>query len=134
MTAALDGIIVMDQVGITLEFNPSARKIFGYTLEGARGKLVADLIIPPAYREAHRLGLERYLATGEGNIIDKHVVELTAIRKDGEEFPIELTVCSPVTVAGQQLFYGFLRDLSESSRRKIETDASVATLNPSQPG
>ena len=122
MTAALDGIVVMDESGITLEFNPSAQKIFGYSLEEARGKLVADLIIPQEYRETHRLGLERYLATGEGNIIDKHITELTAIRKGGEEFPVELTVCSPVTVSGKRLFYGFLRDLSEAGRKKAEAD------------
>ncbi len=121
MTAALDGIVIMDETGTTLEFNRSARQIFGYTLEEVRGKLVADLIIPPAHRETHRLGLEHYLETGEGRIIDKHVYELTAIRKSGEEFSVELTVC-PVMLAGKRLFYGFLRDLSEAGRRKVEAE------------
>jgi len=112
MRAALDGIVVMDESGVTLEFNPSAQRIFGYTREEVQGRLVADLIIPPAHREAHRLGLDHYLSTGEGRIIDKHIDELTAIRKNGEEFPVELTVC-PVTVTGRHLFCGFLRDLSE---------------------
>jgi PAS domain S-box-containing protein len=112
MRAALDGIVVMDESGVTLEFNPSAQKIFGYTREEVQGRLVADLIIPPAHRESHRLGLDHYLSTGEGRIIDKHIDELTAIRKNGEEFPVELTVC-PVTVTGRHLFCGFLRDLSE---------------------
>ncbi len=120
MTAALDGIVVMDETGTTLEFNPAAQRIFGYTLDEARGKLVADLIIPPANREIHRVGLERYLATGEGRIIDKHIDELTAIRKSGEEFPVELTVCTPVRVGGKRLFYGFLRDLSESDIGEVE--------------
>ena len=126
MTAALDGIVVMDETGTTLEFNPSAQQIFGYTLEEARGRLVADLIIPPAHRETHRLGLEQYLATGEGRIIDKHIGELTAIRKDGEEFPVELTVCSPVTVAGKQLFYGFLpqHDQANSLRERVRPCAT----------
>ena len=126
MAAALDGIVIMDETGTTLEFNRSARQIFGYTLEEVRGKLVADLIIPPAYRETHRVGLEHYLATGEGRIIDKHVYELTAIRKSGEEFPVELTVC-PVMLSGKRLFYGFLRDLSESGRRKVEADPRDAS-------
>jgi PAS domain S-box-containing protein len=121
MRAALDAIIVMDETGRALEFNPSAQRIFGYTLEEARGRLVADLIIPAAYRERHRLGLEHYLATGEGRIIDKHVYEITGIRKGGEEFPVELTVC-PVMVGGRWFFYGFLRDLSESGRREVEAD------------
>jgi PAS domain S-box-containing protein len=121
MRAALEGIVVMDEAGITLEFNPSARRIFGYTREEVRGKLVADLIIPPAHRETHRKGLEHYLATGEGRIIDKHIDELTAIRKGGEEFPVELTVC-PVMVAGKQLFCGFLRDLSERGRSETAAE------------
>ncbi len=112
MRAALDAIVVMDERGITLEFNPMAQQIFGYTLEEARGKLVADLIIPPAHREAHRVGLQRYLDTGEGPIIDKHIDNMTGVRKDGATFPVELTVC-PITVADKQLFFGFLRDLSE---------------------
>ena len=125
MIAALDGIVVMDEAGITLEFNPSAQRIFGYTLEEARGRLVADLIIPSAYRETHRLGLEHYLETGEGRIIDKHIDELTGIRKGGEEFPVELTVC-PVMVMGKQFFYGFLRDLSEPGRIEVESGEGSA--------
>ncbi len=126
MNEALDGIVVMDEKGTTLEFNPSAQQIFGYTLEEARGMLVADLIIPSAYRETHRLALEHYLETGEGRIIGKHVDEITGIRKSGEEFPVELTVC-PVEVMGRQFFYGFLRDLSESGRRKVEVDLRNAS-------
>ena len=119
MNAALDAIVVMNEAGVTLEFNPSAQRIFGYTLDEARGQLVADLIIPPAYRETHRKSLAHYLATGEGRIIDKHVDELTGIRKNGEEFPVELTVC-PIMVAGTRFFYGFLRDMSESGRREVK--------------
>jgi PAS domain S-box-containing protein len=126
MRAALDGIVVMDKTGTTLEFNRSAQQIFGYTREEVRGRSVADLIIPPAHREAHRTGLEHYLATGEGRIIDKHIDELTAIRKGGEEFPVELTVC-PVMVAGKQLFCGFLRDLSEKGRREATPEPQATS-------
>ncbi|MCP4003654.1 MAG: PAS domain S-box protein [bacterium] len=126
-TAALEGIVVMDDTGVTVEFNRSATRIFGYTQEEARGKLVADLIIPPMYRERHRQGLEHYLATGEGPIIDKHVDDLAGIRKNGEEFPLELTVC-PVMLAGRRFFYGFLRDLSESGRKEV-TAAAQDTSN-----
>jgi PAS domain S-box-containing protein len=113
MRAALDAIVVMDEEGTTLEFNPMAQQIFGYTLDEARGRQVADLIIPPTHREAHHQGLSHYLATGEGPIIDKHIDGLTAIRKGGAEFPVELTVC-PINVGGKRLFFGFLRDLSGS--------------------
>jgi PAS domain S-box-containing protein len=126
LRAALDAIIVMDESGTTLEFNPSAQRIFGYTREEACGRLVADLIIPPAHRETHRQGLEHYLATGEGRIIDKHIYELTGIRKSGEEFPVELTVC-PVTVSGRHLFCGFLRDLGEVAHVEDDSVPEQAT-------
>ncbi len=119
MRAALDAIVVMDERGFTLEFNPAAQEIFGYTLEEARGKLVADLIIPPSHREKHRLGLEHYLRTGEGPIIDKHIDDMTGIRKDGSTFPVELTVCQ-IHIAGQEIFFGFLRDLSKTKSKGEE--------------
>jgi PAS domain S-box-containing protein len=123
MRAALDAIVVMDEAGTALEFNPMAQRIFGYTAEEARGKPVADLIIPPAHREAHRVGLKNYLETGEGPIIDTHIDTLTGIRKNGAEFPVELTVC-PIIVSGRRLFFGFLRDLSERrSEGKEESSA-----------
>jgi PAS domain S-box-containing protein len=125
--AALDGIVVMDGRGNTIDFNPSALRIFGYTREEVRGKLVADLIIPEAHREAHRRGLKRYLTSGEARIIDKHIDELTAIRKSGEEFPVELTVCRPVVIGRRRIFYGFLRDLSEA-RPEIPGEPSESEL------
>jgi hypothetical protein len=70
--------------------------------------------------------LEHYLATGEGRIIDKHIYELTGIRKSGEEFPVELTVC-PVTVSGRHLFCGFLRDLGEVAHVEDDSVPEQAT-------
>jgi PAS domain S-box-containing protein len=122
MTAALDAIVVMDANGIALEFNPTAQRIFGYTPDEIRGRQVADLIIPPDRREDHRQGLERFLETREGRFIDKHIGNLTGMRKDGSEFSVELTIC-PVHAAGRQLFFGFLRDLSEPGRTEIEAAA-----------
>ena len=71
--------------------------------------------------------MEHYLATGEGRIIDKHIDELTAMRKGGEEFPVELTVC-PVTVTGKRLFCGFLRDLSEPGHGEVEAGSEDASI------
>jgi len=66
-------------------------------------------------REVQCKGLKHYLATDEDRIIDERTDELMAIRKGGEAFPVELTV-RPVAVAGEQIFCGFLRDLSERGR------------------
>ncbi len=108
MRAALEGIVVMDEAGITLEFNPSARRIFGYTGEKTRGKRVAELIIPPAHRKV----LEHYRVTSEGHIIDKHIDELTV---------------SPVMDAGKQLFCSSLRDLSERGRSETAAEPQGAS-------
>jgi len=131
MTSALDGIVVMADSGTALEFNPSALRIFGYTADEVRGRPVAELIIPEAHRETHRKGLKRYLATGEAHIVGRHIDELTAVRKNGEVFPIELTVCRPISLGRRRVFYGFLRDLTEQRRGRIEpapedTEASAA--------
>jgi PAS domain S-box-containing protein len=111
---ALDCIITMDHEGSITEFNPAAEKTFGYARSDVIGKPLAELIIPPALRQAHRAGLERYLATGEAPVIGKRI-ELTAMRADGTEFPVELVVTSRASQRSPS-FTGFLRDLTEQKR------------------
>ena len=74
------------------------------------GRTVAETIIPESLREAHRHGLERYLRSGRGPVVGRRV-ELTAMRADGSEFPVELVVTRP-EIPGAPVFYGYLRDLS----------------------
>lgn len=81
------------------------------------------------HREAQRKGLKHYLATDEGRIIDKHTDKLIAIRKGGEAFPVELTV-RPVAVAGEQIFCGFLRDLSERDRSETAPEPQRDSSQP----
>ncbi len=110
LKSALDSIITIDGEGKIIEFNPAAEKMFGYAQQEVIGKLMADLMIPPSLRDAHNSGLARYLATGEVHILNK-LTELRAMRSDGTEFPIELTI----TAIGSQaapLFTGFIRDIT----------------------
>jgi hypothetical protein len=116
LESALDSIITMDHKGRIVEFNPAAEKTFGYTRAEAIGKEMAELIIPPALRERHRRGLSHYLETGEGPVLGKRI-EITALRADGTEFPVELTV-TRVPGGDPPLFTGFVRDLAE--RRELE--------------
>jgi signal transduction histidine kinase len=76
---------------------------------------VADLIVPPALRDAHRRGLARHLDRDGGGPIVGRRVELTAMRADGSEFPVELVVTRPDT-QGPPLFYGYVRDISSRQR------------------
>jgi len=108
--AALDCIITIDSHGTITEFNPAAEKTFGYLREDVIGRNVAATIIPPAMRGDHRRGLKRYLATGEGSYLGRRV-EVTAIRRDGSEFPVELSI-TPVKLRDQTFFTAYLRDIT----------------------
>lgn len=110
LDAALDCVIRMDGHGRVTYFNPSAERTFGYEADEAIGRMLADLVIPPPQRDAHRQGLARYLETGAARILDRRI-ELTAMRRDGTEFPAELTVTSIASPTGPG-FIGFVRDIT----------------------
>jgi len=111
VNAALDCIILMDAQGRVTEFNPAAERTFGYARDEVLGQEMAQLLIPAWLRDHHRAGLARYLTTGESSVIGTRL-EIVALRADGSEFPIELTVTRlPSTSAS--IFAGFIRDLTE---------------------
>lgn len=111
LESALDAIISVDESGRIFDFNPSAERIFGYSFEEAIGKDVAELIIPDAARESHRNGFYSYLETGEKTVIGQRR-ELLAKGKEGEEFPIELTLMENST-DDRRIFSAFIRDITE---------------------
>src|SRR5262249_23523224 len=103
---ALDGIISMAHRGVVIGFNPAAETIFGYARAEAMGQPLAELIIPPRLREQHRIGLAKFLASGEGPFVGNRI-EMTGMRKDGTEFPVELSICR-IPASDPPLFTGFL--------------------------
>lgn len=113
---ALDCIISIDHEGQVLEFNPAAERKFGYRENDIVGKELAELIIPPAIRDQHRRGLAKYLATGEGPVLDRRL-EMTAMRRDGTELPVELTV-TRILVDGPPVFTAHIRDITD--RKQLE--------------
>jgi PAS domain S-box-containing protein len=123
----------MDKRGRVTYLNPSAERTFGYSAGEAIGRELAYVIVPHSYRDAHRRGLNRLLSTGESSILGQRI-ELTAMRSDGSEFPVELTV-TRTDSAGQPGFTGFVRDISErvhteeelrSARRRVIEASDVA--------
>ena len=107
--AALDCVIVINGDGRIVEWNTAAEVAFGYERVEALGKELADLIIPVEHREAHRKALASF-ETRESQIIGRRV-ELTALRRDGTEFPVELAI---TRVPGERpLFAGSLRDITD---------------------
>lgn len=123
---ALDCIITMDAEGKVIEFNPAAEKTFGYSRAEALGKLIGGMIVPPSLRQAHQRGLRHFHATGEGPILGKRI-EVAAMRKDGTEFPVELTVV-PIALPDQTIFSSHLRDITERKRAEATLRESEAQL------
>ena len=109
--SALDCIVTIDHEGCITEFNPAAEHTFGYRRDEVLGKHLADVIIPPSLREKHRQGFARYLATGEARVLGKRI-EMTAVRADGSEFPVELAI-TRIPLEGPPSFTGYLRDITE---------------------
>jgi PAS domain S-box-containing protein len=129
VAAAYDAIITIDHRGIVVEWNSAAERLFGYARSEAIGREMASLIIPPQFREAHRVGMMNHLATSEGRIL-KRLVELPALRADGSEFLVNLYI-TPIAIDGRSLFTGFARDATkyqaaESAVKKNEERLRLA--------
>ncbi len=126
LETALDAIVTIDQSGHILDFNQAAEKMFGHRREEALGKEMAEVIIPPHLRERHRHGLARAVATGQDTIVGQRV-EITAIRKSGEEFPVELAI-TRIRVNGAPIFTGHIRDITERKRAAVALRESQQLL------
>jgi len=111
LNSALDCIVTINHEGCITEFNPAAERTFGYRREEVMGKHLADVMIPPSLREEHRRGFARYLATGESRVLGKRI-EMTAMRADGSEFPVELAI-TRIPLEGPPSFTGYLRDITD---------------------
>jgi PAS domain S-box-containing protein len=122
VNAALDCIITIDQNGCVLEFNPAAERTFGYAADEAVGRDMSELIVPPALRERHREGFARCVRDGTGALLDSRI-EITGMRQDGSEFPVELTI-TKIDVPGAPRFTGFVRDITERVTAEAELRAS----------
>jgi PAS domain S-box-containing protein/diguanylate cyclase (GGDEF)-like protein len=127
--AALDCVITMDHQGSILEFNRAAEATFGYDAVEVLGKPVADQFIPAPLRDRHRDGFARYLQTRSATILNRRV-ETSAIRRDGSEFPVELTI---VRVGADEppVFTAFLRDITDRKlqERRIERLSRIRALS-----
>jgi PAS domain S-box-containing protein len=126
LEAALDCIITIDGAGRVLDFNAAAERTFGYAAADVNGRDIAELIVPPSLRALHRRGLARYLATQKPKLLDRRI-ELTAMRADGSEFPVELTV-TRVRIAGPPAFTAYLRDITDRKAAEAELRASRARI------
>ncbi|HZE04107.1 MAG TPA: SpoIIE family protein phosphatase, partial [Solirubrobacteraceae bacterium] len=107
-------------------WNPAAERMFGLSASRAAGRPVAELIIPERLREAHTAGLRRLVGTGEGRMLDRRI-ELTGLRSDGTEFPVEMTV-SALREGSAWTFIAFLQDISARRESEREHERLIAEL------
>ena len=134
LEAALDCVILADASGRVVEFNPAAERTFGYTRDEALGRTLADLIVPPSLRDRHSKAFARLVETGQKRLFGRRL-ELTGMRADGSEFPVELFLGQ--VSAEPLLICGAVRDLTDTKRaegdlrRLVDEQAAlrrVATL------
>jgi PAS domain S-box-containing protein/diguanylate cyclase (GGDEF)-like protein len=109
--SALDAFVAMDGKGVIVDWNRQSERTFGWSRDDALGRNLAETIIPERYREAHQQGLTRFLEAGQGPVLNKRI-EITALRRDGREFPVELVI-TPIRLTDGNAFGGFVRDISD---------------------
>ena len=127
--AANDAVITMDEKGAILLANPATRRIFGYDPVEIVGKPMT-MLMPEMMRTLHENGFRRYLATGKRHL-NWQGVEVTAQRKDGQEFPVEVSF-GELTSDGHKVFTGFIRDISERKQAEDQLRASERNLQTTQ--
>lgn len=108
---AMDGIITINEAGEIQGFNPAAEQIFGYSQEEILGKNV-NVLMPDPTRSEHDTYIKRYLQTGEAKVMGVSGREVVAVRKDGTQFPMEVSI-SEMLLGGQKYFVGIVRDITE---------------------
>ncbi len=128
--SALDAVVAMDADGIIKDWNKRAEEIFGWTRSEALGRRMSETIIPLQYRASHERGLQHFFKTGEGPVLNMRI-EITALRRDGGEFPVELTI-TPLKPGDSWTFSSFVRDISERKRAEQKLRESELNLRNTQ--
>ncbi len=129
-STAQDAIILMDDHGRIAYWNPAAERIFGYTEGEILGRDLHELLTPTRLAPEFNKGLARFWASGEGKAIGK-ILEMTALRKGGLEFPVELALSALHQDEGWWAV-GIVRDISERVRERTEREDLQAQLRQSQ--
>jgi diguanylate cyclase (GGDEF)-like protein/PAS domain S-box-containing protein len=130
---AVSAIVMIDDVGAISFWNPAAEKLFGYSEEEVLGMDLHETIVPRGHYDDFRKGLFHFAETGEGPVVGK-TLEMTACRKDGTEFPVELSI-SGLRIKDHWHAVGIIRDITERQqaehqlREYAEKDSLTGLLN-----
>lgn len=130
---ANDAFISMDSKGRVVEWNPQAQAMFGWSRDEVLTRSLAETIIPEQFRKLHTEGLSRFLETREAHVLNRRL-ELQAVRRDGSEFPVELTI-TPQRLDDDFVFNAFLHDITQrknDERELREARESAESANRSK--
>ena len=122
LEVALDCVILMDEAGRIVQFNPAAERTFGHSSAEAVGTELANLIIPARKRASYRTALARYLMIGDTANFNRRL-ELLAVRRGGEEFPVEVAI-APISSEGAPMFACYMRDITARKQAERELHKS----------
>jgi PAS domain S-box-containing protein len=128
--SALDAVVSMNSEGFVTDWNKQAEEIFGWTRSEALGRRMSETVIPGRYRLAHETGLQHFFKSGEGPVLNRRI-EIVALRRDGTEFPIELSV-TPLKSGDTWTFSSFIRDISERKQSEEKLRESELKLRSAQ--
>jgi diguanylate cyclase (GGDEF)-like protein/PAS domain S-box-containing protein len=116
IAGTLDSVVAVDEQDRIIEFNPAAERAFDFMAGDVLGREIADVLVPPANRAFYRSLAQRIRDNPDSSLLDRRI-ETTAIRSDGSEFPVELTVARVEGSGGLgPSFYGIVRDIGERRR------------------
>lgn len=124
LDSALDAVVSIDSDGIVTEWNHQAETMFGFTAEEAIGLPLTKTIIPEQHRTSHNRGMAHYMKTGEGPVLNQKI-EITALRKSGEEFPVDLAIV-PVVMKGVHSFTAFMSDITVQKQVHNEMEKALS--------
>ncbi len=130
LDSATSAVVVIDTGGGIIDWNARAGEMFGWPREEAIGRDLADFVMPERFREDHRRGMRHFLATGEGPVLHR-VIEMSALRRDGAEFPVEISI-SPLTSGNITTFCGFVTDVTETKREEVMRARFAAIVESSE--
>ncbi len=128
-TTAKDAIVMMDDQGNISYWNPTAEETFGYSRKEITGKELHKLLAPQRYHEAYLKGYSEFRETGKGAAVGK-TLELEAVKKDGTEFPIEISL-SAIQIKGRWQAVGIVRDITERKRGEVKLKQTLSELERS---
>ena len=130
LDTTLDAVVTMDAQGHITGWNACARLMFGWNQEEALGRTLHKMIIPQQHRKSHEQGLAHFLATGEAHIFNRRM-EMTALRRSGEEFPVEVSISS-LKKDGCYEFNAFIADTSERMLKQQKLEELTHRLRDSE--